>query len=168
MRQFPRDVHRYFGFGIVDRYHRPIDSLRVAGWNGFSCVVYRDALETDRRDASRKEYAMTHQDTAAPRQTPLRGERDGRPSNASGSTKAVIDEHIQRFRQGDLTGILDDYSEHAVMFTPFELLKGRSEIKTFVPGSAGRVCEAWLFRHRAHRDFRGRLRLPRVERGNGG
>jgi ketosteroid isomerase-like protein len=61
---------------------------------------------------------MTHQDTAAPRQTPLRGERDGRSSNASGSTKAVIDEHIQRFRQGDLAGILDDYSEHAVMFTP--------------------------------------------------
>ena len=118
MRQFPRDVHRYFGVGFVDRYHRPIDSLRVAGCNGFSCVVYRDALETDRRDASRKEYAMTHQDTAAPRQTPVRGERDGRSSNASGSTKAVIDEHIQRFRQGDLAGILDDYSEHAVMFTP--------------------------------------------------
>jgi hypothetical protein len=115
MRQSPRDVHRYFGVGFVDRYDRPIDSLRVAGCNGFSCAVYRDALETDRRDASRKEYGMTHQDTAAPRQTALRGERDGRSSNASGS---VIDEHIQRFRQGDWAGILDDYSEHAVMFTP--------------------------------------------------
>jgi predicted SnoaL-like aldol condensation-catalyzing enzyme len=84
---------------------------------------------------------MTHQDTAAPRQTPLRGERDGRSFNASGSTKAVIDERIQRFRQGDSAGILDDYSEHAVMFTPFRLLKGRSEIKRFVPGSAVEVAK---------------------------
>jgi ketosteroid isomerase-like protein len=46
------------------------------------------------------------------------------------TTKDVIDNHIRRFREGDIERILDDYSADAVLFTPAGLLKGRSEIKT--------------------------------------
>src|SRR3981081_3381667 len=46
------------------------------------------------------------------------------------STKDVIDNHIRRFREGDIDGIVDDYSTDAVLFTPAGPLKGRSEIKT--------------------------------------
>lgn len=45
------------------------------------------------------------------------------------STKDVIDNHIRRFREGNLEGVLDDYSPDAVMFTPSGTLRGRSEIK---------------------------------------
>jgi ketosteroid isomerase-like protein len=46
------------------------------------------------------------------------------------STKDVIDNHLRRFHEGDIEGILDDYSVDAVLFTPAGLLKGRGEIKT--------------------------------------
>ena len=45
------------------------------------------------------------------------------------STKDVIENHIGRFRGGDLEGILDDYSHEAMLFTPAGLLRGRSEIE---------------------------------------
>jgi ketosteroid isomerase-like protein len=44
------------------------------------------------------------------------------------STKDVIDNHIRRFGEGNLEGILDDFSPDAVMFTPSGPLKGKSEI----------------------------------------
>jgi len=100
---------------------------------------------------------MIHQDTAAPRQTPLTGERDGRTCKAPGSTKAVIDEHIQRFRQGDLEGLLDDYAEHAVMFTPSGLLKGRSEIKALFQALLAEFAKSGSSDTCIHRDFPGRL-----------
>src|SRR5262245_58833677 len=46
------------------------------------------------------------------------------------STKDVIESHLGRFREGNLEGILDDYSADAILFTPAGPLKGRSEIKT--------------------------------------
>jgi SnoaL-like domain len=46
------------------------------------------------------------------------------------STKDVIDNHVRRFRDGDIEGILADYSTDAIFFTPAGALKGRSEIKT--------------------------------------
>ena len=45
------------------------------------------------------------------------------------STKDVIENHIRRFRGGDLEGVLDDYSHEAMLFTPAGLLRGRSEIE---------------------------------------
>jgi ketosteroid isomerase-like protein len=45
------------------------------------------------------------------------------------STKDVIENHIRRFRGGNLEGILDDYSHEAMLFTPAGLLRGRSEIE---------------------------------------
>jgi ketosteroid isomerase-like protein len=47
----------------------------------------------------------------------------------SPTTKDVIENHIQRFRNGDIEGILDDYAPDAMLFTPVGVLKGRSEIK---------------------------------------
>jgi ketosteroid isomerase-like protein len=46
------------------------------------------------------------------------------------STKDVIDHHLQSFREGNIEGILADYSADAVLFTPSGILRGRSEIKT--------------------------------------
>jgi ketosteroid isomerase-like protein len=46
------------------------------------------------------------------------------------STKDVIDNHIQRFHEGNIEGILDGYTTDAILFTPAGPLKGRNEIKT--------------------------------------
>src|SRR5258708_9618993 len=46
------------------------------------------------------------------------------------STQRVAENHIQRFREGDLEGVLEDFSPEAVVFTPSGTLKGKSEIKT--------------------------------------
>lgn len=46
------------------------------------------------------------------------------------STKDVIDNHVRRFREGDIDGILADYSTDAILLTPRGTLRGRSEIKT--------------------------------------
>jgi ketosteroid isomerase-like protein len=46
------------------------------------------------------------------------------------TTKDVIDNHIRRFNEGNIEGILDDFAEDAILFTPTGPLKGKSEIKT--------------------------------------
>ena len=46
------------------------------------------------------------------------------------STQRVVENHIQRFREGDLEGVLEDFSSEAVVFTPSGTLKGKTEIKT--------------------------------------
>ena len=46
------------------------------------------------------------------------------------STKDVVDNHVRRFREGDIDGILADYSTDAILLTPGGPLRGRSEIKT--------------------------------------
>src|SRR5258708_25349990 len=46
------------------------------------------------------------------------------------STQRVVENHIQRFREGDLEGVLEDFSPKAVVFTPSGTLKGKTEIKT--------------------------------------
>ena len=40
------------------------------------------------------------------------------------STKDVFDHHVKCFGEGDLQGILADYSPSAIMFTPDGPLKG--------------------------------------------
>jgi ketosteroid isomerase-like protein len=46
------------------------------------------------------------------------------------STKDVIENHIRRFREGNIEGVLDDFSPDAILITPAGPLKGRSEIQT--------------------------------------
>jgi ketosteroid isomerase-like protein len=46
------------------------------------------------------------------------------------STQRVVEYHIQRFREGDLEGVLEDFSPEAVVFTPSGTLKGKTEIET--------------------------------------
>jgi ketosteroid isomerase-like protein len=46
------------------------------------------------------------------------------------STQRVVENHIQRFREGGLEGVLEDFSPEAVVFTPSGTLKGKTEIKT--------------------------------------
>ncbi len=45
------------------------------------------------------------------------------------STKDVLDHHLKCFGEGDLNGILSDYTPGAVLFTPEEPLKGLDAIK---------------------------------------
>jgi ketosteroid isomerase-like protein len=47
------------------------------------------------------------------------------------STKAVLDHHVQCFGDGDLAGILSDYTPDAVLFTPNGPLKGAAAIAPF-------------------------------------
>jgi len=48
------------------------------------------------------------------------------------STKNVIDNHLQRFGERDLDGILSDYAPAAVLFTPKGPLKGVDAIRPFI------------------------------------
>ena len=45
------------------------------------------------------------------------------------STKEVLDHHLKCFGEGDLEGILSDYAQHAVLFTPEGPLKGADAIR---------------------------------------
>jgi hypothetical protein len=45
------------------------------------------------------------------------------------STKSVIDHHLKCFGEGDLRGILSDYTPGAVLFTPAGPLRGVDEIR---------------------------------------
>ena len=45
------------------------------------------------------------------------------------STKDVVDNHLECFRNRHLEGILSDYAAGAVLFTPEGVLKGRDAIK---------------------------------------
>ena len=44
------------------------------------------------------------------------------------SAREVIEHHVQCFRRGDIDGILSDYSDDALLFTPDGLIKGRESI----------------------------------------
>jgi len=41
------------------------------------------------------------------------------------STKNVIENHIRRFREGNIKGVLDDFSPDAILLTPIGVLKIR-------------------------------------------
>ena len=45
------------------------------------------------------------------------------------STRAVVENHLKCFGEGDLEGILSDYAPDAVLFTPDGTLRGRDEIR---------------------------------------
>ena len=47
------------------------------------------------------------------------------------STKDVLEHHLQCFGQGDLQGILSDYAEGAVLFTPNGPLTGADARNAF-------------------------------------
>ena len=47
------------------------------------------------------------------------------------STKDVFDHHVKCFGEGDLQGILADYSPSAILFTPNGPLKGTHAIRPF-------------------------------------
>jgi hypothetical protein len=40
------------------------------------------------------------------------------------STKDVIENHIRRFREGNIKGVPDDFSPDAILLTPTGVLKG--------------------------------------------
>ncbi len=46
------------------------------------------------------------------------------------STKDVLDHHLKCFGEGDLKGILSDYTPSAVLFTPEGPLKGTDAIRS--------------------------------------
>ena len=41
------------------------------------------------------------------------------------STKDVIENHIRRFREGNIKGVLDDFSPDAILLTPLECSRVR-------------------------------------------
>jgi ketosteroid isomerase-like protein len=47
------------------------------------------------------------------------------------TTEEVLQRHVQRFFEGDLDGLVSDYSADAVLFTPRGPLKGHGPIREF-------------------------------------
>lgn len=46
------------------------------------------------------------------------------------TTKEVVQRHLRTFRGSDLEGVLADYADDAVMFTPNGAIKGKAELRT--------------------------------------
>ena len=55
-------------------------------------------------------------------------------STLASTTEEVLRRHVERFFEGDLEGIVSDYSADAVLFTPNGPLKGHDPIRTFFRG----------------------------------
>ena len=53
--------------------------------------------------------------------------------NEMNSTKDVIENHIRRFREGNIQGVLDDFSPDAILLTPTGVLKIRRNQMSAVP-----------------------------------
>jgi ketosteroid isomerase-like protein len=45
------------------------------------------------------------------------------------TTQQILEHHLKAFGDGDLEGILEDYTEVSVLFTPDGLLRGPGEIR---------------------------------------
>ena len=46
-----------------------------------------------------------------------------------GTTQQILEHHLKAFGDGDLEGILEDYTEESILFTPDGLLRGPGEIR---------------------------------------
>ena len=47
------------------------------------------------------------------------------------TTEEVLQRHVECFSEGDLHGLVSDYSADAVLFTPDGPLKGHDQIREF-------------------------------------
>ncbi len=47
----------------------------------------------------------------------------------SGTTQQILEHHLKAFGEGDLEGILEDYTETSLLFTPDGLLRGPGEMR---------------------------------------
>lgn len=45
------------------------------------------------------------------------------------NTSKILDHHLSSFGGGDLDGIMSDYTEQSVLFTPQGLLRGKQQIR---------------------------------------
>jgi ketosteroid isomerase-like protein len=62
------------------------------------------------------------------------------------STQAVLDHHLQCFGTGDLPGVLADYAQDAVMFTPTGVLRGPDNIGPLLQGFFAEFAKpGWRF-----------------------
>lgn len=51
-------------------------------------------------------------------------------ANTVDVTREVVQRHLKTFGAGDLEGVLADYADDAVMFTPNGPIKGKAELRT--------------------------------------
>ena len=45
------------------------------------------------------------------------------------TTQQILDHHLKAFGEGDLDGILEDYTDASLLFTPDGILRGPSEMR---------------------------------------
>ena len=45
------------------------------------------------------------------------------------TTQQILDHHLKAFGEGDLEGILEDYTDSSLLFTPDGILRGPSEMR---------------------------------------
>ena len=74
------------------------------------------------------------------------------------STKDVIENHIRRFREGNIAGVLDNFFPNAIVLTPVGPLRGKSEIQALFQNLLAEFGKP-AHRHRGHCNLRGRLCL---------
>jgi hypothetical protein len=83
------------------------------------------------------------------------------------STQGVIANHIRRFREGNLEGVLDDLSPDALLFTPAGLLKGRGEIRKLIQKLLADFGKSGGSETVHTQTFEGRPCLPHLQWRNG-
>jgi ubiquinone/menaquinone biosynthesis C-methylase UbiE len=86
-------------------------------------------------------------------------------------TEEIVNNHLQAFARGDVDGLMADYAEEAIFFTPEGVLHGRAEIRRlfeqlladFPPGSAVEITQQLIEGETAYLVWRGesgKLKIP--------
>lgn len=61
-------------------------------------------------------------------------EQSAAPAVSEEVTREVVQRHLQTFGAGDIEGVLADYADDAVMFTPEGPIRGKEELRTAFEG----------------------------------
>jgi ketosteroid isomerase-like protein len=72
-------------------------------------------------------------------------------SDVSQQTAAVLHQHLTAIAQGDLSAILSDYTEDAVLFLPDNTLHGREAIGGFFAHLLATLPADWIAGFQLHR-----------------
>jgi ketosteroid isomerase-like protein len=76
----------------------------------------------------------------------------------SGSTKSVIDSHLQAFSRKSVDGVLRDYTDESVLIVSDGTFRGLSEIRGFFDAMIGALPEGFLEAFKMNRqEFAGEL-----------
>ena len=95
------------------------------------CRSYLSSRSTASRDVHRASRRFDHVEKSYRRAAQLHTMSKRDEATMASTTEEVLERHVKCFFEGDLEGIVSDYSADAVLFTPSGPLKGHDPIREF-------------------------------------